>query len=92
MGRARLSLVCLCMLCVARSPECHLSVDRPAGGLPTFHVQTSADLRAGHAQAAGRTDGGVMMATEELQKYPAQLNGKHSCTFLAQRSFETMQI
>ncbi|KAG2123118.1 hypothetical protein BD769DRAFT_1670198 [Suillus cothurnatus] len=49
-------------------------VDRPVGGMPIFHVQTSSALRAGEPQVAGRADCGVMLATEELRQYPAQLN------------------
>ncbi|KAG2112600.1 uncharacterized protein F5147DRAFT_650771 [Suillus discolor] len=48
-------------------------VDRPAGGPPIFHVQRSADLQAGSPQLAGCSGSGVMLATEELRKYPTQL-------------------
>jgi hypothetical protein len=51
-------------------------VDRPVGGPPVFHVQTSAELRAGNAQVAGRSGSQVMLATEELRKYPLQLISK----------------
>ncbi|KAG1893560.1 uncharacterized protein F5891DRAFT_1196187 [Suillus fuscotomentosus] len=48
-------------------------VDRQPGSLPVFHVQTSADLRSSGVQAAGQSNHGVILALEELRRYPGQL-------------------
>ncbi|KAG1872002.1 hypothetical protein C8R48DRAFT_670409 [Suillus tomentosus] len=48
-------------------------VDHLAGTAPIFYVQCSADLQAGSPQLAGCSGTGVMLATEELRKYPTQL-------------------
>ncbi|KAG1837643.1 hypothetical protein DFJ58DRAFT_734247 [Suillus subalutaceus] len=50
-------------------------VECPVGGPPVFHMQTSADLCAGKPQVAGCLGSGVMLAMEELCKYPSQLRG-----------------